>query len=363
MKTRPSPFAASPIVRWLEGFAGPLARPNRQARRRSLQRHQGETLESRVVMSATAVANLVRSATAPAVAALPVAGVLPQSSTSNAVPSRSAAVAVATVVADPNDQISEAVNMGTITAARTEFGTIDAPTDVDMFRVTVTAGQRLSFDVDVTGQFDSYIRLFNASGTQLASNDDGAAPGESGSLESYLEYTFTSGGSYYLGVSGYRNSSYSATSGTGDTNGSTGDYTLTVQPLSSGTIDPPIAQFDTENNNSISRANFIGRFSRGYTSRTFYGSTGAGSDTEDWISFRITGRTTGTIQISGMYQDLDLRLYNSSGSLIQSSTNSGTRTDTLNLNGLSAGIYSLRVYPGVLGARSAYAMRFGLNVG
>ena len=265
-------------------------------------------------------------------------------------------------VSDPNDQISEAVYMGSITSSSTEYGTIDSPTDVDMFQVNVTAGQRLSFDVDVTGRFDSVIRLFNSSGRQLKSNDDGAAPGEYSSRESYLEYTFTSGGSYYLGVSGYRNSSYNAVTGTGDTNGSTGEYDLTVQSISSGPVDPPVVRFDTEGNNSFSQANFIGVYGRGYTSDTQYGSTGAGSDTQDWICFRLAGRTTGTIQVTGTYQDLDLELYNSSGSLLARSANAGTRTDTINLNGLAAGTYYARVYPGVYGARSAYAMRFGLSV-
>ena len=112
----------------------------------------------------------------------------------------------------------------------------------------------------------------------------------------------------------------------------------------------------------MDRANFIGVFSQGYSSQTYYGSTGAGSDTQDWISFHLNGRTTGTIQISGMFQDLDLELYNSSGTRIASSRNSGTSTDTISLNGLADGTYFVRVMPGVIGARSAYAMRFGLNV-
>ena len=364
MKTRTSLVSGFPIGIWLGKLTGQLTRNNRKARRRSLRRHEGETLESRVVMTASSVASVVRSATTQAGAPSHVANVLTQTSTINVAPSRVAQVTAATVtVADPNDQLSEAVNMGAITATpRTELGTIDNAKDVDMFRFTVTAGQRLSFDVDVTGRFDSVIRLFNASGVQLASNDDGAAPGESSSLESYLTYTFTSGGTFYLGVSGYGNSSYNPTTGAGDTNGSTGDYSLTVQSLSTRPVDPPISRFDTENNNSISQANFIGAFTSGYSSNTYYGSTGAGSDTQDWISFRLAGRTTGTIQISGMFQDLDVELYNSSGSRIGSSVNPGTRTDTINLTGLDEGTYYVRVLPGVSGARSAYAMRFGLSV-
>ncbi len=121
-------------------------------------------------------------------------------------------------------------------------------------------------------------------------------------------------------------------------------------------------QISTEDNNSMDRANFIGAFNQGYSSRTCYGSTDAGLDTQEWISFHLNGRTSGTIQISGMFQDLDLELYNSSGTRIARSRNSGTSTDTISLNGLAHGTYFVRVIPSVIGARSAYALRFGLNV-
>ena len=139
---------------------------------------------------------------------------------------------------DADDQISEAINLGAISGTVTRTGlSIDGGTDVDMFRVTVTAGQTVRFDIDNSSQgFDSYIRLFNASGTELARNDDGPTPGESASLESYLQFTFATAGNYFLGVSGYRNSEYNAVAGTGDVAGSTGQYTLEVSP---GNVDPP----------------------------------------------------------------------------------------------------------------------------
>ena len=143
-----------------------------------------------------------------------------------------------TPTSDADDQISEAINLGAITGTVTRTGlSIDGGTDVDMFRVTVTGGQTVRFDIDNSSQgFDSYIRLFDANGTELASNDDGPTPGESASLESYLQFTFATAGNYSLGVSGFRNSSYNAVSGAGDVAGSTGQYTLEV---SQGTVDPP----------------------------------------------------------------------------------------------------------------------------
>ena len=131
---------------------------------------------------------------------------------------------------DLDDQLGEAHPLsvgGTVTGYSVTPGK-----DVDMFSFSVSAGQSVGFDIDrPSGSLNSWIRLFDASGTQLAYNDDGAAPGESSSLESYLEYAFTSAGTYYLGVSGYSNSSYDAVTGGGDVSGSTGVYTLILTDL------------------------------------------------------------------------------------------------------------------------------------
>jgi len=158
---------------------------------------------------------------------------------------------------DSDDQISEAIDLGAISGTVTRTGlSIAGGTDVDMFRVTVASGQTVRFDIDNSSQgFDSYIRLFDSSGNELARNDDGPTPGESASLESYLEYTFTTAGSYFLGVSGYGNSNYSAVTGAGDLTGSTGQYTLEVSP---GTIVPPPPPPPPGTGNRVLYLNFDG---------------------------------------------------------------------------------------------------------
>ncbi|MDF5710712.1 MAG: pre-peptidase C-terminal domain-containing protein [Nostoc sp. S4] len=102
-------------------------------------------------------------------------------------------------------------------------------------KFTVCAGQQVGFDVDSRNgsNLNTYLRVFNSSGTQLAANNDGAAPGEGSSQFSYLAYTFTQAGTYYVGVSLSPNSNYSAVTGVGDVAGSgaTGDYRLTLNDL------------------------------------------------------------------------------------------------------------------------------------
>jgi pimeloyl-ACP methyl ester carboxylesterase len=143
-------------------------------------------------------------------------------------------VSIVALAGDDNDQIGEAISGGPLTHTIIGGGTINPGTDVDMWSFTVTAGQRISFDIDLPGgsAFDSYIRLFDSSGTPLSggSNDNGIAPGESPGLGSYLERTFTMGGTYYVGVSGRGNNNYDPVGGDGDQNGSTGDYTLIISP-------------------------------------------------------------------------------------------------------------------------------------
>ena len=141
---------------------------------------------------------------------------------------------------DSDDQIGEA---HAVTIGQTISDAINPWTDVDMWAVTVYAGQTLTFDIDrPTGStLNSYIRLFNATGTQLTYNDDGVAPGETSSNDSYLSYTFATAGTYYLGVSAYSNTSYSATTGASDrTTSNAGAYTLTV--AAGGDLDDQITE-------------------------------------------------------------------------------------------------------------------------
>lgn len=142
---------------------------------------------------------------------------------------------------DPNDQISEATSIGAMTQTRTFTDQLNSPTDVDMVSFTVSAGQRISFDIDRPSgsTLDSVLRLFDSSGNQLPAgfNDDGRGPGEPVTFESYLEYSFTNSGTFYVGVSSYPNTNYSSAAGTNDATGSsTGSYVLVVSPGLAGTV-------------------------------------------------------------------------------------------------------------------------------
>ena len=145
------------------------------------------------------------------------------------------------VVLDPNDTISEAASLGAIsTTPSTVNASISPDTDVNMVSFVVTAGLVVDFDIDTVlngpGGLGSYIRLFDAQGTQLAFNDDGLAPGENRlGYDAYLRYTFPAAGTYYLGVSNFNNVNYNPVTGDGDTAGglnTVGSYRLILHALS-----------------------------------------------------------------------------------------------------------------------------------
>ena len=96
--------------------------------------------------------------------------------------------------------------------------------DVDLFKVVLKAGQSFTIDVDArslpsSSTLDSYIRLFDSRGRELARNDDA-----NGSLDSLLSVITRTAGTYYVGISGYGNSGYTATRAGSGRTGSTGQY-------------------------------------------------------------------------------------------------------------------------------------------
>jgi len=137
---------------------------------------------------------------------------------------------------EDNDDTIAKVNASpgnTITLDQYVDYTLSPNTDVDLVKFTVAAGQKVGFDVNSRNgsSLDTYLRVFKSDGTQLAVNNDGAAPGEAASKFSYLSYTFTQAGTYYAGVSLNPNNTYNPITGTGDKPGlgSTGTYRLTLK--------------------------------------------------------------------------------------------------------------------------------------
>ncbi|MCC0177007.1 S8 family serine peptidase [Waterburya agarophytonicola K14] len=99
------------------------------------------------------------------------------------------------------------------------------PNDVDIYRFELvspgTVRIETASDLNNPADFDSYIRLFDVNGNEIGNNDDIAT----GNLFSRLDMNLEPG-TYYVGVSGFRNISYNPNIPGSGIAADTGNYTL-----------------------------------------------------------------------------------------------------------------------------------------
>ena len=212
-------------------------------------------------------------------------------------------------IGDNNDALSEAISLS---VPQTQPGNIDLATDVDVFRFNAVAGTTYAFDVDRTdgSALDSFLRVFDAAGNQLAVDDDGESgdgPLPEAGFESYIEFMAPSTGQFFVGVSSTANRNYDVTDGSGDAGGGqTGGYTLTSFFPNAAGNDDENDQFHEANNRLI-----------GSTSSTF-----TIDNNDDVDMFRIAnvpaGQTLGfdVDNIIGSGLDAELRLWDENGNLL-----------------------------------------------
>lgn len=139
---------------------------------------------------------------------------------------------------DPDNTIPEAIETG-ISSTGTTTTTINEAIadnrDIDLYQFQLNQGDTITLDLDAAildTELDSVLRVFDSSGTELANNDDGTAQNESSSSDSLIEFTATTDGEYYLGVSSFANFNYDPLNGStnfsNDIGLSSGDYDLTI---------------------------------------------------------------------------------------------------------------------------------------
>lgn len=148
---------------------------------------------------------------------------------------------------EPNDTIKEAVlthqGSANLPISYTTSASIgdgvstpeDRSLDVDFYQIHLGVGDRVLVDVDANingSELNSTVRLFNDQGIEVAYSDDDAAPGEGLSFDSFIDFTATTGGTYFVGVSAAANDVYSALSLGGRQDARTrGDYDIDINVL------------------------------------------------------------------------------------------------------------------------------------
>ena len=202
---------------------------------------------------------------------------------------------------------ARAITVGSSTTSYTDWvGSTDTN---DYYRFTLANSG--NFNLGLTGMTaDADVQLLNSSGSVIASSTNVGTASES--ITSQL-----SAGTYYIRVYPY----------TGNTN-----YNIAVSAA-------PLAPVDLAGNTlATARAITVGSSTTSYTD--WVGST----DTNDYYRFTLANSGNFNLGLTGMTADADVQLLNSSGSVIASSTNVGTASESITSQ-LSAGTYYIRVYP------------------
>jgi subtilisin-like proprotein convertase family protein len=99
--------------------------------------------------------------------------------------------------------------------------------DVDIYRVEMSRGGLITARIDAKSlptpsTLDSHVRLFDADGDELTSND------QFNGADSFLDFFVTTGGTYYIGVSGFPNSRYNPLVASSGATQSRGTYNLSL---------------------------------------------------------------------------------------------------------------------------------------
>jgi subtilisin family serine protease/subtilisin-like proprotein convertase family protein len=109
--------------------------------------------------------------------------------------------------------------------------------DVDLFRIDIPRGGQISAEVTARrlvnpSALDSVLRLFDAQGQQIAVNDNFYAQ------DSYIDFFVATGGTYYVGVSGFGNDRYDTAISASGTSQSLGVYNVAfrIQVSSDDTV-------------------------------------------------------------------------------------------------------------------------------
>lgn len=108
-------------------------------------------------------------------------------------------------ITETTDALASTSTAYRLLLGQTAQGRLATVSDHDWYRVSLTAGQTYTFALVGTGGndlSDALLRLRNASGVQIAIDDDGG-PGSN----STITFTATTSGTYYLDVGSYNNAS------------------------------------------------------------------------------------------------------------------------------------------------------------
>jgi hypothetical protein len=234
---------------------------------------------------------------------------------------------------EPNESLAAAATVATNT---NHSAAITTTTDKDWFKFTLSAASNLNMVLsNLPGDYD--LIFYNSAGTEISRSENGGTTSET------ITTTNTAAGTYYLQVFGYNGA-----------NSTTVCYALNIGSTSTP---PPTCPgtYDVSTNGTLAGAATV-------PFNTDIKGLISPSGDVDYYKFVITTGGTISITLTTLPGDYDLYLYNSAGTLQQSSENAGTSSETINRT-VTAGTYYVRVV-GWNGANSStvcYTLKVALG--
>ncbi|MFZ4640777.1 MAG: pre-peptidase C-terminal domain-containing protein [Nodosilinea sp.] len=206
--------------------------------------------------------------------------------------------------------LTAARNIGALSSTQTFSDWVGSTDTNDYYRFNLT--QASSFNLTLNGlSADADVQLLSSSGTVLQSSANGGTTAES------ITRSLTAD-TYYVRVYPY----------SGSTN-----YNLALSATASVPVDNA--------GNTLGTARNIGTLSSTQTFSDFVGS----ADTNDYYLFNLAQASSFNLTLNGLSANADVQLLNSSGTVLQSSTNAGTAAESITSQSLTAGNYYVRVFP------------------
>jgi hypothetical protein len=253
------------------------------------------------------------------------------SSTATAAQFTTTAAPACATAFEPNETQATAAAIATGVA---NSAAITTSTDVDYFKITTTATSNIVYSLVGPSGVDFDMTIYNSAGTQIGS-------GTSTTATETVSLTNQAAGTYYIKVFGYNGAN------------SPNCYTITATAT---TVTNCWSTKDTSTNNTTAGAAVI-PFNTNITGRIE-----TGGDV-DHYKFTITTAGTITLTLTTLPANYNLRLVNSAGTILATSANSGTTSETINYTA-AAGVYYARVYganSSTYNASSCYTLKVQLG--
>ena len=232
---------------------------------------------------------------------------------------------------EPNETTTAAV---AIASGVVNSAAITTTTDVDYFKITTTATSNMVYNLVGPSGVDFDLTIYNSAGTQL-STTTGTTATETISL------TSQAAGTYYIKVFGY-----------------TGALSVTCYTIqATATIVTSCQSTKDTSTNNVSTGAAVIPFNTNLNGRI-----DVGGDV-DHYKFTITTRGTITLTLTTLPANYNLRLVNSAGTVLVTSSNTGTTNETINYTA-AAGVYYARVYgtnSSTFNATTCYTLKVALG--